>query len=80
MQHRKFRTHFTRPILKVLSERHGPDYAEEKADGLASLDPTEVLLWCNNLDQKNQASAAHRLGLSLSEFQITIETVRKLMG
>jgi hypothetical protein len=68
MQDRQFRTHFARPILEVLAERHGQDYAEEKADGLASLDPAHVLLWCNNLDQKNQASSADRLGLSLAEF------------
>lgn len=59
---------------------HDEGYIADKRDTIERLQPAQLLLWCNNLDAQHQASVATRLGISQSDFQTTLRTLRTIMG
>jgi hypothetical protein len=53
-------------------------YIEDKRHSLAGKDRFAVLIWCNNLDSKCKKALAERLGVSLDNFIVTLQTLTRL--
>jgi len=70
--------------LEVIEEhfRDDPPYVADKSESLARVgdDTGKVLLWCTNLDNTRKAALADRLGVTLTNLNASIETMRQVFG
>lgn len=65
-------------VCAVLEATCGKDYADGKRQRLAGEPRFKVLVWLNELDERNLAALANRLNVPAADLDVTRRTVRSL--